>query len=80
MTLIAKMERRRIKLDTLEGSEESFLEIEPHENGDISVTFRGQDERGQFYTVRAQALGPFGGTRNRESYDILLQLYNQAGK
>jgi len=72
------MEKRRIKLDQIEGSGESFLEIEPHENGDISVAFRGQDERGRFYTVRAQVLGPFGGARDRRSYDIIQELYNLA--
>jgi hypothetical protein len=75
---MAKREKRKIKLDQLEGAGESFLEIEPHDNGDILLTFRGQDERGEFYTVRAQLLGHFGGTRNQKAYEIISQLYRLA--
>ena len=70
------MKKKSITLDQLTGQGECFLEIEPHDNGDIYITFRGQDEQGRFYTVRAQSLGVFGGMRNEKAHRALLKFYN----
>jgi hypothetical protein len=65
--------KKRIILEQIEGQEECYLEIDRQDNGDLFIEMRGQDTRGDAYTVRAQLVSPNrGGSRNSDSYFTLL--------
>ena len=69
-------EKRKLKLNPLEGNLECILEVELLENGDMFVGMRGQDRWGKNQYVSAQIPNPVNGGGNQDDYEILEKIYD----
>lgn len=70
------MKKIRIPLSQLEGENNCYFEIQEYPNGDFLVEMRGQDEKREYHTIRAQAPNPINGGGNRKMYEALLKIIN----
>jgi len=69
----------KIPLQSLEGEIGPYLQIEPHDNGDVFLTLRGQDTTGNVVESRAQLVNPNGGGNRAyvAQYESFLRLLRE---